>query len=133
MFASRMVRHLVGVLFCGAAGLSLTSMVLPSVIAATGLSDALWARFSLSGYAAHTVVLWAIGGWGVARAGTMQAGGLIMGLLGLICGLVLSCIAIGTDFKSLTVLGISSCGYGLTVGILVGKLLEMPEDGGRGM
>jgi hypothetical protein len=80
MFASRMVRHLVGVLFCGAAGLSLTSMVLPSVIAATGLSDALWARFSLSGYAAHAVVLWAIG-----------------------------------------------------VGLLVGKLLEMPEDGGRGM
>lgn len=129
MFASRFFRQLIGILFCGAAGLSLVSMVLPSVVAAVGISDAFWARFSLSGYAAHIVLLWAVGGWGVARAGSMRTGGLIMGALGLVSGMVLSSLAIGTDPKSISLMAISSCGYGLTVGFLVGKVLENPQSG----
>jgi hypothetical protein len=101
-------------------------MLLPSVIATAGLTDLFWARFALSGYAGHCVLVWAIGGWWVARLGSMQAGGLIMGLLGLASGLILSRLAIGTDFMSLAVLGCSACGYGSTVGLLVGRLLETP-------
>lgn len=126
MFASRLVRQVVGCLLCGAAGLSLTSMVLPSVSSAAGLTDLFWARFSLSGYAAHTVLLWALGGWALARVGSMQAGGLIMGLLGLVCGAGLGYLAISIDFKALAVLGLSAGCYGLTTGLLVGKLLETP-------
>lgn len=131
MFANRMIRQVVGVLFCGAAGLSLTSMVLPSIAAAVGLTDALWARFGLSAYAAHIVLLWALGGWGVAKVGSMRCGGLIMGLLGLICGLSLAYIALSQEFKFLFVLGLGACGYGVTTGLLVGKILETPAEGGQ--
>ena len=124
MFASRLVRQVVGFIFCGAAGLSLTSMVLPSVASAAGLTDPFWARLSLSGYAAHTVLLWALGGWALARAGSMKAGGLIMGLLGLVSGASLAYLAISIDFKALAVMGLGAGCYGLTTGLLVGKLLE---------
>ncbi|MBE0599616.1 MAG: hypothetical protein IH614_20440, partial [Desulfuromonadales bacterium] len=73
MIRKNAFRYFLGTLLGGFAGLSLTSSVLPSAFAGVGMIDQLFARWALSDYAAHTVLVWAVGGWAVARAGFPQA------------------------------------------------------------
>ena len=126
MFAHSFIRQLVGGLLCGMAALSLTSMVLPAGLALADVTDMFWARLTLSGYAAHTVLAWAMGGWWTARRPGLRAGGTIMGFLGLGSGLILGALGFGAQPQVLVLAGSSAGFYGLTVGLLIGHLLQPP-------
>lgn len=124
MFENSFIRQFLGGLLCGMAALSLTSMLLPMGLAFSGLTDMFWARLSFSGYATHTVIVWALGGWWAARRPGMKAGGLIMGILGLGSGLALGALGFGAQPMVLAVSAVCAGVYGLTVGLLLGRLFE---------
>ncbi len=128
MFVNPFLRQVIGAFLCGAAALSLTSMMLPSVMAVSGLTDAFWARLLLSEYAAHAVLVWAVAGWWIARKGRMQTGGLLLAAVGLACGVFAGTLVDAAPVMALALTGACGGFYGLTVGLLIGRLLEEPAQ-----
>ena len=103
MFANRYLRQFVGFFLGGAAALSLSSMILPSAMAATGQTDAFWARLLISEYTAYAVLLWAGCGWWIARAGRMTTGGFLMAIAGVTTGVAAGLLVQGGTFLLLLV------------------------------
>jgi len=126
MFVNRYLRQFVGLFLGGAAALSLSSMILPSAMAATGQTDAFWARLLISEYTAHAVLLWAASGWWISRSGRMSTGGILLGAVGLLTGVLAGLLV--NDPQPLLLVICGCCGgfYGMTVGLLLGRLLEAP-------
>lgn len=108
------------------AALSLTSMLLPSALAWFGVTDQFWARLSLSGYAAHTILVWAAGGWWIGRRPGLKFPGPAMCLLGVGSGLALGGLGFGWQLPPVAIATVTAGFYGLTVGLLVGYLLVPP-------
>ena len=127
MIRKNPLRLFLGILLGGFAGLSLTSSVLPSALSAVGMIDQLFARWALSDYAAHAVLVWAVGGWAVARAGFPRAGALILGLLGVLSGFFLSLAAFGTASAFLLTAAAAGGFYGVVGGVLLGTVLRRSE------
>ena len=128
MFVNRYLRQFIGLFLGGAAALSLSSMILPSAMAATGQTDAFWARLLISEYAAHAVLLWAASGWWISRSGRMSTGGILFGAVGLLTGVLAGLLVSDSPVLLLAICG--GCGgfYGMTVGLLLGRLLEAPSS-----
>lgn len=126
MFANRTLRQLIGTFLGGAAALSLSSMILPSAMAATGQTDSFWARLLISEYTSHAVLLWAVSGWWISRSGRMLTGGVLLGSVGLLTGVAAGLLVNNSQVLLLAICG--GCGgfYGLTVGLLLGRLLAEP-------
>jgi len=91
------LRPTAAVFLGGFAGLSLTTTVLPTAISVLGATDSFSARLDLAGFAVYAFMSWAVGGWAAQRTGSVQAGGVILGLVGLISAAVFGGMAYDID------------------------------------
>lgn len=119
----------VGAVFLGGfAGLSLTATILPTVISTLGLTDSFSARLDLAGYAVYSFMLWAVGGWAAQRTASTQAGGVILGLVGLVSGALFTGMAFGAGVKLLLIGGAAGLAYGTIGGMLIANALRQPDE-----
>ena len=115
----------VGAVFLGGfAGVSLTTTVLPEVIATLGVTDSFSARIDLAGYAVYSFLAWAFGGWVAQRTASTQAGGVVLGLVGLASGALFAFLAYGTQTELLLVCAAAGLAYGTVGGMLIAAALR---------
>jgi hypothetical protein len=126
MVRNKWLRYTIGVILGGGAGLSLTTTILPTALAAGGLGESFMIRWELADYAAHNAIAWAIGGWIIVRVGIPWMGALILGTFGLISGALLCALAIGTDLSWLLFTAVAGGAYGSIGGLLLGHVLQPP-------
>jgi len=126
MFRRKWLRYTIGVILGGAAGLSLTSTILPMALSAAGMGESFPIRWALADYAAHTVIAWAVGAWLVARTGTPRTGAVILGAAGLASGALLCGLAFGTEPSWLLFTAVAGGAYGTVGGLLLGHVLQTP-------
>lgn len=118
----------VGAVFLGGfAGLSLTATVLPEVIATLGITDSFSARIDLAGFAVYSFMVWAVGGWAAQRTASAQAGGVILGLVGLVSAAVFSVLAYGAVTELLLVCAAAGLAYGTVGGMLIAVALRQND------
>lgn len=122
-FSKKILRLAGGVILGGFAGLSLTSSVLPGALSVAAQLDSFFVRWKLSDFAAHTSLVWAIGGWAVVKTGIPRAGALILGLLGLVSGALLAMGSFGNDLKLIALSALAAGFYGAIGGMLLGRVL----------
>ena len=117
--------------FLGAcAGLSLTSAVLPEVIAFLEVTDSFSARIDLAGFAVYAVMLWAVGGWAWQRTASPLGGAIVLGLVGSVSSAVFLGLAYGTVPEMLLFGGAAGLFYGTLGGMLIATALaEFKETG----
>jgi len=125
------LRSVGAVLLGGCAGLSLTATILPTVISTVGITDSFSARWDLGGFAVYSFMLWAVGGWAAQRTGSTQAGGVILGLVGMISGALFTGLAYGVVAKVLLIGGAAGLAYGTVGGMLIANALRQPEESER--
>lgn len=115
----------VGAVFLGGfAGVSLTTTVLPEVIATLGVTDSFSARIDLAGYAVYSFMAWAFGGWVAQRTASTQAGGVVLGLVGLVSGGLFAFLAYGPLTELLLVCAAAGLAYGTVGGMLIAAALR---------
>lgn len=122
------IRSVGAVLLGGCAGLSLTATILPTVISTLGLTDSFSARLDLAGFAVYSFMLWAVGGWAAQKTASTQAGGVILGLVGLISGALFTGMAFGAGVKPLLIGGATGLAYGTIGGMLIANALRQPDE-----
>lgn len=127
MISKNWMRYTLGVILCGAAGLSLTATVLPLILSLIGLKEEFLIRWDLGGYAAHCVIAFAIGGWLIARVGIPKFGPLILGGIGIVCGVALAVVVYDAETNWLLLMGVVAGAYGTIGGLLLGYVLQKPE------
>lgn len=130
MISKKWLRYTLGVILGGSAGLSLTATVLPLLLSAAGFGEEFLIRWDLGGYAAHCVLAFALGGWMIARVGIPWAGSLILGVIGLICGVLLSIVVYAGASNWLLLLTVVATTYGAVGGLLLGHVLKKPDEMG---
>jgi hypothetical protein len=126
MVRNKWLRYTIGIILGGCAGLSLTTTILPTALAAGGLGESFIIRWELADYAAHTVIAWASGAWVIVRVGIPWTGALILGTLGLASGALLCSLAIGTDLSWLLFTAVAGGAYGSIGSLLLGHVLQSP-------
>lgn len=115
----------VGAVFLGGfAGLSLTTTILPEVIATLGVTDSFSARIDLAGFAVYSFLAWAFGGWAAQRSASTQAGGVVLGLVGLVSGALFAFLAYGAVTELLLVCAAAGLAYGTVGGMLIAAALR---------
>lgn len=119
-------RYLLGVVLAGLSGLSFCISILPVALQIAGAGTQEYLGVILSQYAVYSGLIWAAGGWSVARAGFLKAGMIIMGLVGIATGLVLVAWGITPDPAYLAAGAASGLVYGLVGGMILGRVLEKP-------
>ena len=110
----------------GFAGLSLVSSIIPSVMSFMGIMDHFSVRWAMGGYAVYAVMSWSVGGWAVHKSGCRKFGAIILGFVGLLSGLLLTGIAIGTQLKVLFLGGGAALLYGAVGGMILADALREP-------
>ena len=128
MFASKRVRCAIGIILGGCAALSLTTTVLPKVLSDAGLTEDFQVVWDLGGYTVYCVLAFAAGGWLIARAGIPRRGPLVLGGIGLLCGVVLALVAYPGQQERLLLMAVAAGGYGALGGLLFGYLLQKPRE-----
>lgn len=130
MTSNRHVRYLLGIVLGGLAGFSFTISVFPSAL---GLSDARNVRLvaaAAAGMWPWLALVWAVGGWSVARlaarAGTPWMGGVILGLVGGASGIALAVLRIGAALWPLGMGLLAGAAYGFVGGWILGRVLAAP-------
>jgi hypothetical protein len=115
----------VGAVFLGGfAGLSLTTTVLPEVIAMLGVTDSFSARIDLAGFAVYSFMSWAVGGWAAQRTASTQAGGVVLGLVGLVSGAIFALLGFGAVTELLLACAAAGLAYGTVGGMLIAAALR---------
>jgi len=115
----------VGAVFLGGfAGLSLTTTVLPEVIAMLGVTDSFSARIDLAGFAVYSFMSWAVGGWAAQRTASTQAGGVVLGLVGLVSGAIFAFLGFGAATELLLACAAAGLAYGTVGGMLIAAALR---------
>jgi hypothetical protein len=115
----------VGAVFLGGfAGLSLTATVLPEVIATLGVTDSFSARIDLAGFAVYSFMSWAVGGWAAQRTASTQAGGVVLGLVGLVSGAIFAFLGFGAVTELLLACAAAGLAYGTVGGMLIAAALR---------
>jgi hypothetical protein len=132
MIKNRMIRLGLGTILGGFAGLSLTSSILPTVLSTIGVGDPFFNRFALSGYAAHVTLVWALGGWISVRLDSPKLAMTVLGLVGVISGVALVMLSIGSSTSLLLAGGIAGGLYGMVGGLLIGTVFRTPESHSSG-
>jgi hypothetical protein len=129
MIAKNWLRYLLGVILGGAAGLSLTATVLPMLLSLAGLGEEFLIRWDLGGYAAHCVLVFAFGGWLIAKlARKPWHGTLVLGGIGLICGILLAVVVYAGEGNWLLMMSVAAAAYGAVGGGLLGHVLKKPDE-----
>jgi di/tricarboxylate transporter len=126
MIKKPFIRHLMGLFLGGLAGLSFCISILPVALEITGAGTQAYLGMILSQYALYSALLWAVGGWSVARAGFMKAGVIIMAAVGVSSGGLLVARGIMPDPRYLLAGCLAGLVYGLVGGLLLGRVLSRP-------
>lgn len=128
MISKRWLRNTLGAILGGAAGLSLTATILPLALSVAGLKEDFMIRWDLGGYAAHCVLAFAFGGWFIARVGRIWTGPLILGGVGIVCGGALGLVVYAGEISWTLFMAVAAGAYGTIGGLLLGHVLQKPED-----
>ena len=128
MTSKKWVRYTIGSILGGCAALSLTATVLPSFLATTGLHEELLVRWEIGGYTVYCVFAFAAGGWLIARVGVPRRGALILGSIGLLCGVILALVVYPGEVDKLLPMAAASGAYGAVGGLLLGYILQKPRE-----
>jgi MFS family permease len=129
MISKRWLRYILGAVLGGAAGLSLTSTILPLALSVAGLKEEFLVRWDLGGYAAHCVLAFAFGGWLIARFGSSRLGPLLLGGVGLLCGAALGLTVYPGELEWTAFMAVAAGAYGSIGGLLLGLVLQQPAGG----
>ena len=128
MTSKKWVRYIIGSILGGCAALSLMAVVLPSFLATTGLHEELLVRMEIGGYTVYCVLAFGVGGWLVARVGIPKRGALILGGIGLLCGVVMALVVYPGEMDRLLPMAAAAAAYGAVVGLLLGHVLQKPRE-----
>ena len=121
------LRYFLGSILGGCAALSLTALVLPSFLSTTGLHEELLIRAEIGGYTVYCVFAFAVGGWLIARVGVPKRGALILGGIGLLCGVAMALAAYPGETDKLVQMAGAAGAYGAVGGLLLGYILQKPR------
>ena len=127
MIDKKWLRLTLGGILGGFTALSLTATVLPSFLASTGLHEELLIRSEIGGYTLHCVLAFAVGGWLLARVGIPRRGALILGAVGLLCGVAMALAAYPGQTDKLVQMAGAAGAYGAVGGLLLGHILQKPR------
>lgn len=129
MISKRWLRLTLGAILGGAAGLSLTTTILPLALSTAGMEEVFPGaiRWDLAGYAAHCVLAFAVGGWLLARIGNSRFGPLLLGGIGMLCGVALGLQVYPGELEWTAFMTVASGAYGAIGGLLLGLILQKPE------
>lgn len=122
---------LVGIVLGACAGSSLCLSVLPLTLHQARIGDEMILAGRLAGYLPHVALVWAAGGWGVARVGFPFGGGVVLGVAGLVAALFAVSSALHVAPKILLVGGVTGLVYGFLGGLLLGRILAPPGADGE--
>lgn len=128
MIKQRWFRYVLGLVLGGFAGLSLASSVLPAVISSVVVVESFFIRYALGDYAGYAALVWAVGGFMVARTGVPKMAPFILGGVGLVTGLLLGYVGFGTGSNLVIICGVAGGGYGVIGGLLLGSVLAPPAE-----
>ncbi len=128
MIDKKWLRLTIGSILGGFAALSLTATILPSFLATTGLHEELLIRSEIGGYTVYCVLAFAVGGWLIARVGIPRRGALILGGIGLLCGVAMALAAYPGETERLLLLAGAAGAYGAVGGLLLGYILQKPRE-----
>jgi len=128
MTSKQWLRYLLGSILGGCAALSLTALVLPSFLSTTGLHEELLIRSEIGGYTLYCVLAFAVGGWLIARVGIPKRGALILGGIGLLCGVAMALAGYPGEMDRLLPMAVAAAAYGAVVGLLLGHILQKPRE-----
>lgn len=130
MTSNRHVRYLLGIVLGGLAGFSYTISVFPYAL---GLSDARNVQLvaaATAGMWPWLALVWAVGGWSVARAsartGVPWMGGVTLGLVGGASGVALAVLRIGTALWPIGMGLLAGVVYGFAGGWILGRVTTAP-------
>ena len=132
MIDKKWLRLTIGSILGGFAALSLTATILPSFLATTGLHEELLIRSEIGGYTVYCVLAFAVGGWLIARVGIPRRGALILGGIGLLCGVAMALAAYPGETERLLLLAGAAGAYGAVGGLLLGYILQKPREDAAG-
>ena len=127
MIKHRWIRLTLGTVLGGFAGLSLTSSILPMVLSFMGMGDSLFFRWQLGGYAAHSALLFAVGGWAAVRTDIPMAGAAVLGVVGALGGALVSIWSLGWETDLLLSCGIGGGFYGFLGGLILTTVFRSPS------
>jgi len=128
MTSKHWLRCTLGSILGGCTALSLTALVLPAFLATTGLHEELLIRAEIGGYTVYCVVAFAVGGWLIARVGVPKRGALILGGIGLLCGVAMALAGFPGELDRLLPMTVAAAAYGAVVGLLLGHVLQKPRE-----
>ncbi len=128
MIKNKWIRLTAGTILGGFAGVSLNSSILPVVLTSVGFGDGFFIRWALGDYAAYSGLVWAVGGWSVAKAGFPKAGAIILGLLGIITGALLVAVTFHAQISIIVAGGVTGGVYGAIGGLLLGTILHQNDE-----
>jgi len=130
MTYKKWLRYLVGSILGGCTALSLTALVLPSFLSSTGLHEELLIRSEIGGYTVYCVLAFAVGGGLIARVGIPKRGALILGGIGLLCGVIMALVVYPGEMDRLLPMAVASGAFGAVCGLLLGHVLQKPRESG---
>ena len=128
VFKRKNIRKFVGALLGLAAGMSLTTTVIPTAITSFVGGDHFAIRFLLADYFAHTALVWAAGGWAVGRLANPIFGALVLGLVGALSGLLLSIATMGAVTNLIVVSTLAALVYGAIGGMIISGILPGDDE-----
>ena len=129
VFKRKNIRGFVGGLLGLAAGMSLTTTIIPTAVTTIVGGESFFIRYALADYFAHTALVWCAAAWATARIGSTPLGAVIMGLTGAVTGLLLAIAQLGTAPNILLSASIGAMIYGVIGGLIISGI--MPGDDER--
>lgn len=121
------LRGVAAVFLGGCAGLSLTATLLPMVIEVMGINDSFSARLDLAGFAIYAILIWGVGGWAARKTANALAGGIVLGVVGLITATLFMGMTYGTGLEVLLLGAVVGLVYGAIGGMLITAALVEPR------
>jgi len=116
------IRVVLGVILGGCAGLSLITSIFPLLVGSVSGIESFFIRMEVSGYASHTIILWALGGGVVGRWGGSKVGAASLGTCGLIAGAWLSFFVLRASLPIALAGTLGALTYGLVGGLILGTV-----------
>jgi len=128
------LRALLAIMLGASAGLSFATGILPLALQIAKVADQYYLARVLLAYVPYTALLWAVGGWAVQRIGHPLVGCGLMAVLGLVSGLLLVIVVLGSGPRLLIAAAVSGVFYGGLAGMILGRITapvtdESGEDG----
>ncbi len=126
MTNNRHVRHLLGIVLGGCAGLSFTISVLPVALKLGNIGDQLELTRAVAPLWPWAALLWAAGGLSAVRSGSALLAAVVLGIVGAASGALLVVFGPGAAAGPLAFGVIAGLVYGGLGGLIMGRVLAPP-------